>query len=457
MRLEFHQLERRLEHLRVHRPERHRRLLASLAASGQQTPIVVVAAEQPEHYLIIDGYQRVAALRQLGRDTVEAVVWSLSEAEALLLDRSMRSGDHETALEEGWLLVELEQRFGYGLEELARRFDRSTSWVSRRMGLVELLPESVQQQVRSGAIAAHVAMKFLVPVARSRPEDCRRMAEGFARHRLRSREAGQLYAAWRTATAAVRERLLDEPQLFLKTQRQHAADPPSPAMVELGRDLEVMVAIARRANRRLSCVTVELDTAQCAETHRKIHQAIDELGRLAAKIPHPQGAEDVEPKPTRGDSGTEPAKDEQARDRAGAEGQPADGARGAALRLGGGADVIPHGVMRTVPAADPGTVAEVQGQPGRGPGRAGGEWSDAVVLGADRLLPPAWDRAGACGGGGPLPLLSGRGTAARHVSTSGPSGRQAAQGADRRRFCVTRVCCSSSCIPPSSASTARYS
>src|SRR5260370_1263461 len=129
-------------------PERHRRLLASLAASGQQTPIVVVAVEQPKHYLIIDGYQRVAALQQLGRDTVEAVVWSLSEVEALLLDRSMRSGDHETALEEGWLLVELEQRFGYGLEELARRFDRGPSWVSRRMGLVELLPESVQQQVR---------------------------------------------------------------------------------------------------------------------------------------------------------------------------------------------------------------------------------------------------------------------------------------------------------------------
>jgi ParB family chromosome partitioning protein len=195
MQLEFHQLERRLEHLRAHRPERHRRLLASLAGSGQQTPIVVVRAEQPERYLVIDGYQRVAALEQLGRDTVEAVVWSLSEAEALLLDRSMRGGEQATALEEGWLLVELSQRFGYDQEELARRFDRSTSWVSRRMGLVELLPASVQQQVRSGAIAAHVAMKFLVPVARSRPDDCRRMAEGFARYRLSSREAGQLYAA----------------------------------------------------------------------------------------------------------------------------------------------------------------------------------------------------------------------------------------------------------------------
>src|ERR1700733_6449725 len=259
MRLEFHQLERRLEHLRGHRPEAQRRLVASLAVNGQQMPIVVVAAGQADRYLVIDGYQRIRALEQLGRDTVEAVVWTLNEPEALLLDRSLRWGEHDTALEQGWLLVELEQRFGYGLEELARRFDRSTSWVSRRMGLVELLPESVQQQVRSGAITAHVAMKFLVPMARLGSADCRRMAEGFARHRLSSREAGQLYAAWRGATSAVRNRLLDEPQLFLKTQRQREKASSAPAMVELSRGLDVVVAIARRANRRLSGVTVELD------------------------------------------------------------------------------------------------------------------------------------------------------------------------------------------------------
>ena len=44
MQLEFHQLDRRWEHLRVHHPARQRRLLASLAEYGQQTPIVVVAA-----------------------------------------------------------------------------------------------------------------------------------------------------------------------------------------------------------------------------------------------------------------------------------------------------------------------------------------------------------------------------------------------------------------------------
>ena len=63
MQLEFHQLDRRWEHLRVRHPQRQRRLLASLAASGQQTPIVVVAvANQADRYLVIDGYKRIAAL-----------------------------------------------------------------------------------------------------------------------------------------------------------------------------------------------------------------------------------------------------------------------------------------------------------------------------------------------------------------------------------------------------------
>src|SRR5207245_5577703 len=99
------------------------------------------------------------ALEQLGRDTVEAVVWEMSEADALVLDRSMRFSEKETALEQGWLLQEMEQRFGYSLEDLARRFDRSVSWVSRRLALVEQLPETVQQRVSAGAMSARGAVQ----------------------------------------------------------------------------------------------------------------------------------------------------------------------------------------------------------------------------------------------------------------------------------------------------------
>ena len=226
MQLEFHQLDRRWEHLRVREPHWQRRLLASLAESGQQTPIVVVVShDNRERYVVIDGHKRVVALEQLGRDTVEATVWAMNETEALLLWRSLRSGRQESALEEGWLLAELEQRFDYSLDELARRFDRSTSWVSRRLALVELLPEAIHQQVREGKLGAQVAMKYLVPVARVDADDCARMAAAFVVHHCDTRQAGQLYAAWRKGTRVARERILAEPELFLK--RSGSQRPPS--------------------------------------------------------------------------------------------------------------------------------------------------------------------------------------------------------------------------------------
>ena len=119
-----------------------------------------------ERYVVIDGHKRIRALRQLGRDTVEATVWNMTAAEALLQDRTMRFSAQESALEQGWLLSEMEQRFDYTLDELARRFDRSVSWVAKRLALVELLPEATQQQIREGKIAAQMALKYLVPIAR---------------------------------------------------------------------------------------------------------------------------------------------------------------------------------------------------------------------------------------------------------------------------------------------------
>jgi len=366
MQLEFHQLDRRWDHLRVRRPDRQRRLLASLAATGQQTPIVVVAiAGEPGRYLVIDGYQRVAALEQLGRDTVEGVVWPLGEAEALVLDRSLRMGERETALEEGWLLAELEQRFGYGLEELARRFDRSVSWVSRRLALVELLPETVQQQVRAGAITAHVAMKYLVPMARANAEDCQRMAAILATHRYSSREAGQLYAAWRAAPPAVRERILAEPQMFLKAQRQVEQKPPPPAAAELLRDLEMVAAIANRASRRLAGAAQLMDGSDRDQARRQVDRAIDQLRRLGAKISEDE--EHVEPKSTHDDSGTGRPGSQQARNRAGAGSEPVIGAPRAARQFGGGAGARSCGEGRALPAADPRAAAPVQGEPGPGP------------------------------------------------------------------------------------------
>jgi ParB family transcriptional regulator, chromosome partitioning protein len=361
MQLEFHQLERRWEHLRVRDPQRQRRLLASLADSGQQVPIVVVGAEkQADRYVVIDGYKRIAALEQLGRDTVEAVVWPMSEAAAVLLDRSLRLSEHETALEVGWLLAEMEQRFGYGLEELARRFDRSVSWVSRRLALAELLPEAIQQQVREGKIAAQVALKFLVPVVRQSLEACQRMAAIFAEHHCDTREAGRLYGAWRRGSAAIRKRILDDPALFFKTQRQEKV-PAGPA-AELVRDLEMVTAIVNRAHRRIAdAEAADLDAPQRDAARRQIERIERQLQRMEEKLLSEQ-APHVEPSTTHHDTGTALAGSSEARDRTTDGDLPRGGAQSPALELLRRAGVAAFGEGRTLPATDPGAFRELPGE-----------------------------------------------------------------------------------------------
>jgi ParB family transcriptional regulator, chromosome partitioning protein len=365
MKLEFHQLDRRYEHLRVRNPERQRRLLASLAASGQQTPIVVVTVPGKEdRYLVIDGYKRIAALEQLGRDTVEAMVWEMSEADALVVDRSMRFSEQETALEQGWLLQELERRFGYTLEDLARRFDRSVSWVSRRLALVEQLPEAVQQRVRSGEISAHVAMKYLAPVARANLKDCQRMADAFAKYRFSSRQAGELYAAWRDSSASVRQRILDSPELFLKAHQQIEPRPSSIAE-ELLRDLTMVLAITNRASRHLARASPLMGHAEFESARRKIECAVKDLTHLAERIEKEH--EHVEPKSTDRDSGASLSGSLQTRDRPNPEPIASERAQSPAFPVTGIAGSGPSRESRALSNPDSGTIGQSQRQSGSGP------------------------------------------------------------------------------------------
>ncbi|MEK7075038.1 MAG: chromosome partitioning protein ParB, partial [Patescibacteria group bacterium] len=74
------------------------------------------------------------------------------------------------AFEEGWLVAELHRARGWSLGDIGIRLGRSKSWASRRLGLVETLPEWVAEEVSSGRIGAHAAASYLVPLTRGNGE-----------------------------------------------------------------------------------------------------------------------------------------------------------------------------------------------------------------------------------------------------------------------------------------------
>ena len=154
-------------------------------------------------------------------------------------------------MEQGWLLEELEQRFHIMLEELARQFDGSVTPVLRRLALVELLPESIQQQVREGKLAAQVAMKFRLVLAtgRSLPA-CQRMAVIFVQQHCDTRASrGELYAAWRRLLASDPESGFSSMLIRFSNPSGSQKTKPTATGGELLRDLELESAIASKTRR----------------------------------------------------------------------------------------------------------------------------------------------------------------------------------------------------------------
>lgn len=245
MELELHQLDRRYESLRPVCSERDSRVLASLSRDGQQLAVVVVASGDEGRFVLIDGYKRVRGLHKLGQDLVRATRWELPEQEALLLARLTRSGDGESALEQAWLLRELRDRFQLSLDELARRFGRSSSWVSRRLGLVKELPEAIQELVRRGLLAPHAAMKHLLPLARANQAGAIALAEAIAPLRPTTRQTNTLCCAFARGNKDARQQLLRHPELLLRATG--AAPKQADPAQQLNQDLGALGGIARRA------------------------------------------------------------------------------------------------------------------------------------------------------------------------------------------------------------------
>jgi len=226
--VELESLDLRYAKLRARRPAVEKRLMASLEEVGQQSPVIVVAGEEPGRWVMIDGRKRVRALKRLKAEAVKAVVWELAPAEALIAAYQLQDGSGWNALEEGWLVWELVRGGGLTLGAVGRRLERSKAWVSGRLGLVEGLPERVLDGVQSGKIGAYVATRYLLPFARANACDCENLAEKIMEHEFRSREVEALCQHYAAAGPKARSRMVEEPARFLaalKEARKGAMDP----------------------------------------------------------------------------------------------------------------------------------------------------------------------------------------------------------------------------------------
>ena len=169
---------------------------------------------------------------------------------------------------------------GTTVQRWVSRFEHSKSWVSGRLALLQVLPASIQDQVRNGALSAHAAMKYLVPLARVDAAAAQALATSLIPLKPTTRQVEALYSGWQTGTERTRELIVHSPQVYLQAQATQVPTPPS-ATQRFLQDLGALGGIARRAHRALEAQLLpQLHEAERLEVTDAFARAKADLQRL---------------------------------------------------------------------------------------------------------------------------------------------------------------------------------
>lgn len=151
---------------RQHNRQTERQLLLSIERNGIHTPLAGITSSSAEHFILLDGFKRYRCAKKLGIDQLP--VNSISNDVVGGLFHIVRSQNTSplTVLEQASFIHELHSGHGLGLAEIARRVDRSISWVSKRITLITQMNEEIRQKILSGAFPLRSYMYTLAPFTR---------------------------------------------------------------------------------------------------------------------------------------------------------------------------------------------------------------------------------------------------------------------------------------------------
>jgi ParB/RepB/Spo0J family partition protein len=216
--VEHHCLEMRYRHLRLQNPTAIEKLTASIEQYGQLVPVVIIPQAENQ-WILIDGYHRVKALKRLGKDIIAAEVWDCDTTEALLMILKNHSARALEIFEEALLLHELHNQAGLSQSALSERVGRDKSWVSRRLSLLEFLPENILQAISQGKISLWISTRVLAPLARANTTQSDQILNYIIKKSHKTSEIHFFYEHYQKSNRQERTKMVDNPELFFKAHR----------------------------------------------------------------------------------------------------------------------------------------------------------------------------------------------------------------------------------------------
>jgi ParB-like chromosome segregation protein Spo0J len=208
------ELDERLARYRLSQSVSEAQIAKSLKQYGQLSPIIVSATGERE-LMLIDGFKRLRAARQLkGFTHLQARMLEVDQAsaKAAMFHLNQFAGRPQQ-LEEAWIVHSLVREDGLSQADAARLLGRHKSWVHRRLALLEQLAPEAVEQLRLGLLSVSLARQ-LVRLPMGNQQEALRSATQASLTSVELRGVVDLLLS--SSTEQQRRLVLDEPRRALR-------------------------------------------------------------------------------------------------------------------------------------------------------------------------------------------------------------------------------------------------
>lgn len=181
-------------------------LTKSIAAAGLMEPLLVTP--KAEAYTILSGHYRIRTLRRLKQKQALCRVIACDERQsAVIYCSSNRLTRQLSAMEEAYTFLHMTEEQNFTLSEIGKLWNRSKSWVCRRLSLVTRLDTKLKKEMEQGFLQPRLAQEL---ARLPQGNDQAKLLKLIRREHLCKDAAAELISCWLNATAAERKLLETE-------------------------------------------------------------------------------------------------------------------------------------------------------------------------------------------------------------------------------------------------------
>ena len=205
---EISKIDTRYESFRLPNSSQEKNLLESISDRGIDTPLYGV--KNNNIFILLDGFKRLRAAKKLGINIVPIKELGSSEQNGIIELLRIANAKSLHILEQVKLVNELRTTHHMTVQSIAQKLERSTAWVSVRIGIENELGEKVWDAVFAGKFPATNAIYTLRQFRRLNKEsksDIDNFVEAVSGRKLVHRDIELLANGWFNGNEEMRKQI----------------------------------------------------------------------------------------------------------------------------------------------------------------------------------------------------------------------------------------------------------